>query len=306
MSDVSGFLTGFSDGLNKYMQLDQQNKRTQQNEVFQNQLAEQSKIKEQAANQQAELEKSKGIEKNKQDLAGKITPEMAEGLIPGSSKWVQGFQQQNGRLPTVDEAKDGMQSALLKLTAGDDKEQKRQDMLEKQYHDKLTSVRGDASLTRLEHQKDAAAMAYDTVAKSLAEKRPLSELEQTDVIAQLYQARVGKAPTDQDMKELNQKTAKRGFNHMVTYLTGDPTVVGASTEATLANLKQFIESSGSKADEQWQSYMAPRMNPPTGLDKSRTEHVASQHRGLLFSEQKQVSDTTYKSSPKKSDPLGIL
>ncbi len=71
-------------------------------------------------------------------------------------------------------------------------------------------------------------MAYDTVAKSLAEKRPLSELEQTDVIAQLYQARVGKAPTDQDMKELNQKTAKRGFNHMVSYLTGDPTVVGAS------------------------------------------------------------------------------
>ena len=83
---------------------------------------------------------------------------------------------------------------------------------------------------------------------------------------------------------------------MVTYLTGDPNLVGASTEATLANLKQFIEASGSKADQQWQAYMAPRMNPPTGLSKDRVEHVLSQHRGLSFGDQKKTSDTTYKSA----------
>lgn len=306
MSDISSFLTGFSQSVDKYMQLSQKTQLEQQNEAYKNQLGEQSKIKEQALQQQNELAKGKALEQNKQDMAGKVSPEMAEGLIPGSSKWVSSFKSENGRLPTVDEAQKGLMDAMSKLNSGDDKELKRQDMLEKQYHDKLTSVRGDASLTRLEHQKDAAGMAYDTVAKSLAEKRPLSELEQTDVIAQLYQARVGKAPTDQDMKELNQKTAKRGFNYMASYLTGDPTLVGASTEKTMENLKQFIESSGLKADEQWESYMAPRMNPPTGLDKSRINHVSSQHRGLKFAEQKKVSDTSYQSKPTKGDPLGIL
>lgn len=44
MSDMSGFLTGFSNSLNSYMQLNNQNKAAQQQEVFKNQLADQSKI----------------------------------------------------------------------------------------------------------------------------------------------------------------------------------------------------------------------------------------------------------------------
>lgn len=306
MADMSSFLTGLTQGLTNYMQTANANKQDMQKEVFKSQLAEKSKMEEQSAEQKNELAKQTGINQSKIDTAGKITPEMAEGLIPGSSKWVQGFQQQNGRLPTVDEAKDGMQSALLKLQGGDDKEQKRQDMLEKQYGDKLTSVRGDTSLQRTEHQRDSAGMAYDTIAKAQAEKRPLTELEQTDLIAQLYQARTGKAPTDNDMKSLNEQIAKRGLNHAISYLTGDPSIIGASTDATLSNLKQFVLATGQKADQQWSAYMGPRMNPPTGLEKSRTEHVSSQHRGLSFADQQKVSDTTYKAGPKKGDPLGIL
>jgi hypothetical protein len=296
MSDLSGFITGFSNALNQYVGTQQQNQMQMKNEVFKNQLSEQSKIKEQAANQQSELEKGKGLEQNKLDLAGKMTPDMAEQTVPGSSKWVQQFQQQNNRLPTIDEAKDGLLSAAAKLNAGDDKEQKRQDMLEKQFGDKLTTVRGDQSLQRVEKQRDAAGMAYDTIAKAQGENRPLSELEYADLVGQLWQARTGAAPTDKVMEELKQKTAKEGINRVITYVSGNPNLIGATTTDTMNNLKQFTQATGQKSDQQWNAYMAPRMNPPTGLDKDRVEHVSSQHRGLSFADQQKVSDTTYKSA----------
>lgn len=82
MSDVSGFLTGFSNSLNQYLGTAQQNQRTQQNEVFKNQLDEQSKIKEQAANQEAELAKGKALEDYKASLGDDLTPEMGEKWLP--------------------------------------------------------------------------------------------------------------------------------------------------------------------------------------------------------------------------------
>lgn len=307
MGDMSGFLTGFAGAVDKYLQTNNQNQQTMKNEVFKNKFAEDSKIKEQAMQQQNELAKGKAMEQNKQDLAGKVTPDMAESLIPGSSKWVGDFQKQNGRLPTVDEAKEGMQSALLKLQGGDDHEQKRQDMLEKNFADKLTAVRGDDSIKRTELQRDAAGMAYDTIAKARAEKRPLTELEQTDLKAQLAKARFGTV-TDNIMKDINEKTGKRDFNHFITYVTGNPSLIGATTEATLDNLQQFIVATGEQADQQNTSYMAPRMNPPSGLAKERVEHVMSQHRGLSFADQRKVSDTTHGSKNKGTtgDPLGLF
>jgi hypothetical protein len=293
MADLSGFLTGFSNSLNQYLQVNNQNKAAQQNELYKNQLAEQSKMNEMDAQSQLDTTKGKDLEQNKIDVAGKVTPDMAESLIPGSSKWVSDFQTTNKRLPTVEEAKKGMEDALLKLSRGDDQEQKRQDMLEKQYHDRLVSVRGDQSLARTEKQRDAAAMAYDTIAKVKSENRDLTELEQTDVLAQLFQARTGKTPTDQDMQHISEQTAKRGFNHAITWASGNPTLVGASTQKTLDNILQFVDATGTKADQQNDAYMSPRLAPPTGLEKSRADHIAALHRGISYSEQKKVSDTTY-------------
>lgn len=304
MPDLSAALTGLANGINGYMQTNNANSAKMQQDAYQSQLDTQKTLTTQTAQQQNELDKGKALEQNKLDIAGKVTPDMAESLIPGSSKWVQDFQTTNKRLPTVDEAKDGMQAALLKLTAGDDKEQKRQDMLEKHFQDQQISVRGDQSLARTEKQRDAAGLAYDTIAKVKSEGRDMTELEQTDVLAQLYQARTGKTPTDQDMAAIKEKTAKAGFNHAVTYFTGNPTLVGSSTKATMDNILQFVDATGTKADQQNEAYMSTRRSPPTGLAKERADHVLSVTRGLSYADQKGVSDKTYSAARKPKASSG--
>jgi hypothetical protein len=107
MSDISSLVEGLSQGLNGYLQAGNQQKRQQQNFAF----------------QQGQEQQTHAVEgQNDLDRAGKVTPDMAEQLIPGSSKWINSFQQQNGRLPTIAETKDGLDSVVEKLTANKDKE----------------------------------------------------------------------------------------------------------------------------------------------------------------------------------------
>lgn len=98
--DLTALATGLSDSLNSYLQAGQQQKRTQQNIAF---------------NNQQQLSQSEDLAKFKQGMEGQVTPDMAEQLIPGASKWVNSFQQQNQRLPTINEVNDGLNSVQEKL-----------------------------------------------------------------------------------------------------------------------------------------------------------------------------------------------
>lgn len=303
MSDVSGFLTGFSNSLNSYLQTNNQNKQAQQNELYKNQLAEQSKMKEQAANQQAELAKSSALEKQKVGLEDQLSPDMAESVLPGhGAKMVQEYNTSHPDSPL--KLKDGvayLKTAADALAPADtSKQDNHQDALEGQAIGRISSVRGDAAVARAELQRDAAGQAYDTISKAQHENRDLSSLEQTDLLAQLFQARVGKAPTDSDMKAINEKTAKQSLNQAVTYVTGNPQLVGATTQGTLNNLKQFILATGEKADLNHEGYMAPHLIKPTGLSQDRWEHILASHRGISFADQMKTSDKTYSAEAKKA------
>lgn len=106
MADLSGLVEGLSKGLTSYLQAGQQQQRQQQNFAFQQQQEQQTH----ATEGQTDI-----------DQAGKVTPDMAEQLIPGASKWIQSFQQQNNRLPTIKEANDGLLSVQEKLKALENK-----------------------------------------------------------------------------------------------------------------------------------------------------------------------------------------
>lgn len=289
MRNIASAVGGLAQGLNAYLgkTIDTQAKMAEQQQ--QSDLQARNTSEQQAG----QLNNQQTLELYRQTLAGKVSPDVAAQIHPEAAGMVQKFNEQNGRMPTVDEFNN-----LMDNVSGGDKDSKQQDTLEKQALDRLTTVRGDQSLMRSEHQRDAAGMAYDTIAKARSEGRDLTELEQNDLTAQLWQARTGKSPTDQDMKAINDRTAKRGFNHVITYLTGDPGLIGASTPETLANLQQFIEATGSKADQQWDAYMSPRMTKPTGLHPDRWDHIKSSTRGIPFKDQKATSDKTYVSKGK--------
>lgn len=313
MSDLTGLVTGLAQGLNGYMQTAQKNKQDMQSEVFKNQLAEQSKIKEQAANQDAEGKRIQADNAAKFKLEGQVSPELAEQTLPGAgANLVKSFQQSNGRLPTVKEAHDYLKLAADNLAGPDtSKADNHQDTLENQAINRISSVRGDTAVARAELQRDAAGQAYDTISKAQHEGRPLSSLENRDLMSQLIQARKGSAPTVEDMKEADQRLAKGDVNQAITYFSGNPNLIGATTEKTLENIKQFVMSTGMKADSNHDGYMAPHLIKPTGLSQDRWEHIQAAHRGISFADQMKTSDTTYSKAAKKAavskgDPLGIL
>ncbi len=309
MSDLSAALTGLTQGINGYLQQNQKAKADQNQDIFKNNLD----IQKETAKQQDEAVKTQADNDAKFKLEGQVSPELAEQALPGAGgNLVKSFQQANGRLPTVKEAHDYLKLAADNLGGPDtEKADKRQDTLENQAINRISSVRGDAAVARSELQRDAAGQAYDTISKAQHEKRDLTSLEQTDLLAQLFQARTGKAPTDSDMKNLNDKTAKMGLNQAVTFVTGNPSLVGASTDKTLDNLKQFVQSTGMKADSNHEGYMGPHLIKPTGLSDDRWQHILASHRGISFADQMKTSDTTYskaaiKANAAKGDPLGIL
>ena len=95
MSDLSSFATGLSNAISGYMQQNQQTAREQQSNV-------------QTYQQEKQVDQS---------MEGVVSPEMAEQMIPGASKWVSQFQQTNGRLPSINEVQTGLNSVVEKLSA---------------------------------------------------------------------------------------------------------------------------------------------------------------------------------------------
>lgn len=303
---ISSLVTGLSQSINGYLGQQQQAQNQEQIEnAKQTSEASRQLTLEQAKNTDA-LNKGEALENYKVGLQDKLTPDMAEKALPGyGAKMVQDYNTSNPNSPLkLKDGLDYLDKAHKMLNPDDSKADNHQDALEKQATDRLSQIRGDSSIQRTELQRDAAGQAYDTVAKASSENRPLTQLEQTDLIAQLWKARSGNSPSDQDMKQMQDQTGKRDFNHLVTYVTGNPSLVGASTQDTLANLKQFIVSTGLKADQQHEGYMAPRLIKPTGLDDDRWNHISSVARGINFSSQKSISDKTYESNSPSADTSG--
>lgn len=256
MADLSGFLTGFSNSLNQYLQTDQKNKNEQNNAVFSNQLAEQSKIKEQALQQNNELAKSKGIEQNKIDLAGKVTPEMAEGLIPGSSKWISSFQQQNGRLPTVEETKTGLETVISKFGGPSKKDQ---NAAFEKAKTAIMSSRGDPALGDISKQQTAIGMGYRTLVDVRAGKMTLTPAVWTDVMGQLWKGRTGGVPPEQVMKHLEQGNVVEAFRDTLNKLSGYELKQDVQPNVVIDNMLDFLDNSGKDVDERYQGLMASHL-----------------------------------------------
>jgi hypothetical protein len=274
-------------------------------------------IKQRQAESDIAVNQAQRIAKNQKDLdqssatAGTavsyITPEMAEKALPGyGSQIVQDYNKRNPNSPmTIDQASDSLGKAKAMLDGAspqkDDKYLANQDKLEKQAMDRVTTVRGDQSLIKTEAQRDAAAMAYQTIAKAQSEGRHLSSVEYNDLAGQLWKARTGATVTEQELKKLAPTTAQTSADHFAAWASGNPNLIGTTSTDTENNLKQFIQSSGETADNQHEAYMKPRMIKPTDLEQARWDRISSAGRGLSFAEQKKVSDTVYKNKTSNTD-----
>lgn len=294
---IESLATGLANSLNGYLGLQNQQKATMANEDYKNNLEEQRQSALETQKSADALKNKNSEEAYKLTLDGKFDPKMASKEHPELAQKAQDFYDANGRYATV---KEGKEMGWFEQ-ADTDKLNKQQDMLEKQAIDRITQQRGNQSTLRTELQRDASGMAYDTIVKAQSEGRPLTQLEQGDLVGQLAKARFGKF-TDEDRKAMEDMTAKRGFNHVITYLTGNPGLIGASTDETINNLKQFTKATGLKADEQNNGYMQGVMVQPTGLSNDRWDNVKRFHRGISFADQMATSDKTYQS--KKATPSG--
>lgn len=290
MSDITGLITGLAQGINNYMgtkiQADQKSAQMNQQNQFD--------MQKEAYKQGAETTRQVAVEQAKRGMDDVLTPDMAEKVLPGvGGKMITQYNQQNPDKPLkVKDGVDYLKAASDALNPDTTKIDNHQDVLENQSMERLINLRKDQNVVRTAAQRDAAGQAYDTIVKAQSEHRPLSELEQTDVIGQLAKARFGTV-SDTILKEMNEQTGKRDFNHLITYATGNPTLVGASTDDTLNNLKQFVVSTGKKADQQYDGYMGPHLVKPTGIHQDRWDNVVSRGHGISFSDQMGVSDKTY-------------
>jgi hypothetical protein len=183
----------------------------------------------------------------------------------------------------------------LNTDAKDSRYTNEQDRLEQQAIDRLSKLRGDQSLARVENQRDASIQAYNTIERIKQEGRDPSKLEYTDLLGQMWKARTGSSPTDQALRDLDQKTAHGDIGKAYTYFAGKPG--GATTPEVLQNIQDFIADSGTQADKLHSSYMDSHKLKPSGLEDARWQPVLNSHRGMSF-----VEGTGYK--PKSSAASG--
>lgn len=279
------------------------------NKYLGGQLQQNQDLQTEAGKAAIEVEKQKQIAQNNQNITNPssgqqfvpLDPNLAEKALPGyGAKMVQDYNSRNPQNPlSLNQGLDYITKAQQALQAAnpnksdDEKIDAHQDQLEKQAMDRITQVRGDQSLIKTEAQRDAAAMAYETITKAQSEGRHLSSVEYNDLAAQLWKARTGASVTTQELQKLAPPTAQTSADHLAAWASGNPNLIGTTSTDTENNLKQFVADTGQMADKQHDAYMNPRMIKPTGLEQTRWDRIAASARGLSFSEQKKVSDTTH-------------
>lgn len=147
---------------------------------------------------------------------------------------------------------------------------------------KLSSIRGDTSIARIETQRDASISAYNTISSIKQEGRLPSQIEYYDIIGQLWKARTGAAPTNEAIRDLDAKTWRGNLGKAATYVTGKP--MGATTVEVLDNIQKFAKVSGMQADKLHAGYMQTHLIKPAGLDEKRWANIKKNNRGLSFDE----------------------
>lgn len=157
-----------------------------------------------------------------------------------------------------------------------------QDRLETAAANRITSIRGDASIARIEAQRDAATMAYNTIQGAKNEHRDITQTEYYDTLGQLWKARTGASPTDQSIKDLDINTIQSALHKKLTWVDGKPR--GATTPQIVDALQKFIDDSGKQADKLHEGYMKPRLTKPYGLAEERWAPYAAEARGLSFAD----------------------
>ena len=239
--------------------------------------------------------------KSARQLVLQIAPQMANQ--PGFAQMTD--QELRDKLPLVDTmmkakaAEDAKKASLAQTQAMRDMTlgEKNSQFEDRQVNQGLTrvaTVRGDQSLARVENQRDAASSAYTLLQTAKNEGRPLTQPEYYDLLGQLWKARSGATPSNEAMRDLDAKTLHGDLNKAVTYFTGKP--AGATTQAALNNLQQFVQHTGQLADTQHDAYMAPHLIKPAGVSDQAWDRVAKTGRGQSFADAKKAADGSLASS----------
>lgn len=183
------------------------------------------------------------------------------------------------------------------------KESNHEDTLEQNAINRIASIRGDPSLGRIESQRDAAAIAYNTIQKAKNEGRDITQTEYYDTLGQLWKARTGSSPTDQAIKDLDINTIQGALNKKLTWVDGKPR--GATSQEVVNVLQRFIDDSGNQADKLHEGYMKPRLIKPYGLSPERWKAIQESGRGMTYSEAtKESRSSTPKASGTTVTPNG--
>lgn len=159
---------------------------------------------------------------------------------------------------------------------------KEQDRLEQNAMTRVAGVRGDASMARIESQRDAASIAYNTIQGAKNEGRPITQTEYYDTLGQLWKARTGAAPTDQSIRDLDINTIQAALHKKLTWVDGQPR--GATTDEIVNALQKFVDDSGRQADRLHEGYMKSHLIKPFGLSQERWDNIKNTSRGLSFEE----------------------
>ncbi len=232
-----------------------------------------------------------------------IAPQMAQQ--PGFNEMSD--QEIRNKLPLVDTmmkaraSEDAKKLALEQLKATkslalSEKDSQFQDRAINSAMSRIAGVRGDPSLARTENQRDASSSAYTLLQQARNEGRPLTQPEYYDLLGQLWQARTGRAPTAEAMRDLDAKTFQGHLNKVATYFSGKP--AGATTQAALDNLQQFVKHTGEFADKQHEAYMVAHLMKPAGVSEEAWAPIKATARGRSF------ADTVAGVTPPSNAPAG--
>lgn len=201
-----------------------------------------------------------------------------------------------GQLTPDQQINIGLKQATMANT-----QEQRQNSLETQAQNRLSSIRGDTSLAKIETQRDAASSAYNTLQTAEHEGRLPNQFEYNDLLGQLWKARTGTAPTDDVMQSFNVGTIEQNMNKMYSYFSGK--TAPANTKDVINSLKAFVASSGNSLDQQHAGYYSTHLVKPTGLNQDRWDALSKEQRGLSFKDAtKQYADSL--NNPQQSAPTG--
>lgn len=280
MSDLAPFLTGLSQGIDTYLQK-QQN--FEQQSALQTQKAG-LESKQQSQQQDEELNRQKALLDYKNKLE---TPEATvdrdtfETLVPGAGGVLYDhFKQQTGRDPRISEVKE-LAGAMKDLSPSDNAETKRQDALENKYADRVSKVVAFRSGgLGLQDQKVNQAIDLRTAINQYFDPKtdtynfpPTVHAELVVGLDRLLSS--GGQMSQEREATLRQSTAREGLAQtLIKYGLANPEQIGGPTQDVAKVLVHMIDRQGIISQSNRDTYMKGLHDlVPSGLAPDRVNHV---------------------------------